>query len=102
MTITQFLQTLEPVDDMSYRICIMDFSVGELEKFEYDGEDNWVEFIESIPGGERDLKKLSLPQRMTMALSCRSCLDERTAQMQFFFLRVLFSTLVDYVLLYFF
>ena len=52
MTINQFLNWMKPVDDMDYKICLVDFIIGSMETYVFDhlGETGWKEFTHSVPG----------------------------------------------------
>lgn len=62
MTINQFLNWMKPVDDMDYKICLVDFMIGSMETYVFDhlGETGWKEFTHSVPGGFRDVKSVRL------------------------------------------
>lgn len=36
MTINQFLNWMKPVDDMDYKICLVDFMIGSMETYVFD------------------------------------------------------------------
>lgn len=60
MTINQFLNSMKPVDDIDYKICLVDFMIGSMETYMFDhlGETGWKEFSHSVPGGFRDVKSV--------------------------------------------
>ena len=62
MTINQFLNSMKPVDDIDYKICLVDFMIGSMETYTFDhlGETRWKEFTHSVPGGFRDVKSVRL------------------------------------------
>ena len=61
MTIEQFMSRMKPVEDIRYRLCIVDFMTGTLEAFECErNDDDWDTFQRSIPGGYREIKEIRL------------------------------------------
>lgn len=61
MTIEQFMSRMKPVEDIRYRLCIVDFMTGTLEVFECErNDDNWETFQRSIPGSYREIKEIRL------------------------------------------
>ena len=62
MTINQFLNWMKPVDDMDYKICLVDFMIGSMETYVFDhlGETVWRDFTQSVPGGFREVKSIRL------------------------------------------
>lgn len=61
MTIEQFMSRMKPVEDIRYRVCVVDFMTGTLEAFECErNDDNWEAFQRSIPGSYREVKEIRL------------------------------------------
>ena len=62
MTINQLLDSMQPVDDIDYKICLVDFVIGSMETYVFDHlcETGWKEFTQSVPGGFRDVKSVRL------------------------------------------
>ena len=62
MTINQLLDSMQPVDDIDYKICLVDFVIGSMETYVFDHlcETRWKEFTQSVPGGFRDVKSVRL------------------------------------------
>ena len=73
MIINQYFNWMKPIDDIDYKICLVNFMIGSIEAYALDhlGETGWREFIQSIPGGVRDMKfiRLSTTDNDDIALS---------------------------------
>ena len=48
MTINQLLDSMQPVDDIDYKICLVDFVIGSMETYVFDHlcETRWKEFTQ--------------------------------------------------------
>ena len=62
MTINQLLDSMQPVDDIDYKICLVDFVIGSMETYMFDhlGETGWRDFTQSVLGGFREVKSIRL------------------------------------------
>lgn len=60
MTLKQYLSIMVPVEDIDYKVCIVDFTIGVMETCNFDSDSNWNEFVESIDGNYREIKSVHL------------------------------------------
>lgn len=53
---------MKPIDDIDYKICLVNFMIGSIETYALDhlSETVWREFTQSMPGGFRDVKSIRL------------------------------------------